>query len=110
MRQIFLQFADSSLLFGRNRLETGLIEAASTIGTYSSQFACGHGRSQSRHRLIADEGIAFGRTDVGPNSYELLLMAPGARTSITLRLYAKRKQWPLEGSVVRLKHTRTCKR
>jgi putative redox protein len=33
-------------------------------------------------------------------------MALGACTSMTVRLYAKRKQWPLERIVVRLKHSK----
>ena len=60
-----------------------------------------------RHSLIADESVASGGDDEGPDPYELLLMALGACTSITLRLYANRHQWPLERVVVELKHTRT---
>ena len=41
-----------------------------------------------------------------PNPYELLLMSLGACTSMTLRLYARRKQWPLDRVVVRLRHGR----
>lgn len=59
-----------------------------------------------RHRLLADEPVAAGGKDTGPGPYELLMMALGACTSITLRLYASRKQWPLERVTVRLGHAR----
>lgn|SRR5487761_1244683 len=62
--------------------------------------------SDGRHLLLADEPVARGGGDTGPNPYELLLMSLGACTSMTLRLYAQRKQWPLSRVVVRLSHGR----
>ena len=56
------------------------------------------------HRLMADEPIAVGGADTGPPPYDYLVAALGACTGMTLRMYADRKQWPLESIVVRLKH------
>jgi uncharacterized OsmC-like protein len=59
-----------------------------------------------RHRLTADEPAAAGGTDRGAGPYDLLLAALGACTSMTLSLYARRKQWPLVRVIVRLRHAK----
>ena len=56
------------------------------------------------HRLTADEPKALGGDDSGPGPYDLLLAGLGACTTMTLRMYAERKGWPLERASVSLTH------
>ena len=47
------------------------------------------------HHLLADEPEAYGGTNKGLSPYGLLSAALGACTSMTIRMYARRKKWPL---------------
>jgi putative redox protein len=58
------------------------------------------------HMLRADEPVSVGGADSGPNPYDLLLAGLGACKSMTMRIYADRKSWPLEATRVRLRHSR----
>jgi uncharacterized OsmC-like protein len=58
------------------------------------------------HHLHADEPIALGGSDTGPSPYDYLLLALGSCTAMTLRLFAERRQWPLESAEVKLRHSR----
>ena len=58
------------------------------------------------HHLRADEPVNVGGTDAAPGPYDYLLIALGVCTSMTVGLYARRKQFPLENITVSLRHAR----
>lgn len=65
-----------------------------------------------RHHVIADEPASIGGADTGPDPYAFVAAGLGACTSITLRMYANRKGWPLERVTIGLdqskKHREDC--
>jgi len=58
------------------------------------------------HHLCADEPVSVGGSDAAPGPYDYLLIALGVCTSMTVGLYARRKQFPLENITVSLRHSR----
>jgi putative redox protein len=69
-------------------------------GTFAQQIAAG------RHRLKGDEPDSVGGTDTGPSPYDFLLAALGSCTSMTVGVYARKKNWPLERVTVWLRHSK----
>ncbi len=59
-----------------------------------------------KHHLRADEPASAGGSDAAPGPYDYLLIALGVCTSMTVGLYARRKQLPLENITVSLSHSR----
>ena len=84
----------------RPRAEEGEVSIASSPdGLFAHDIACGS------HLLRADEPSSIeGGLDSGPAPYDFLLAGLGACTAMTLRLYAARKNWPLESVDVYLQH------
>jgi putative redox protein len=91
--------------------------AADDAGWVTARTAGGSFRTELRagtHALVLDEPASVGGGGGGPSPYDLLVGAIAACTSMTLRMYAARKGWPLEAAVVRLRdappHAADCER
>lgn len=59
------------------------------------------------HQLVVDEPVSMGGTNLGPSPYQLLAAALGACTTMTLRLYARRKGIPLEHVACDVTHSKS---
>jgi putative redox protein len=57
-----------------------------------------------RHALVADEHVAQGGADAGPNPFDMVLAGLAACTEITLRMYGERKGWPPLAITTTLRH------
>ena len=56
------------------------------------------------HSLLMDEPGAVGGLDSGPNPFDMLCAAVASCTLMTVKLYAQRKGWALDGLGVRVVH------
>ncbi|MCF6443387.1 bifunctional alpha/beta hydrolase/OsmC family protein [Nereida sp. MMG025] len=61
-------------------------------------------QSGPKHHVRADEPMAYGGTDLGMSPYGFLAAGLGACTSMTIRMYARRKGWPLDHIFVDVTH------
>ncbi|UWR98588.1 bifunctional alpha/beta hydrolase/OsmC family protein [Phaeobacter inhibens] len=61
-------------------------------------------QSGPRHHTYADEPLAYGGSNRGMTPYGFISAGLGACTSMTIRMYARRKGWPLEGVSVDVCH------
>src|ERR1700732_2991312 len=80
--------------------DSGVTVRGPRMGRFQQEITAG------RHRILADEPVEAGGLDSGLNPYGLLLAGLGACTSMTLRLYAERKDLRLDRVTVRLEHSR----
>ena len=78
--------------------DEGVLVEETGEGLYAHRIVAGG------HLLRADEPASIGGRDTGPTPYGLLLAALGSCTSMTVRMYAERKKWPLERVRVGLNH------
>ena len=58
------------------------------------------------HHMLADEPAKYGGTNKGLTPYGLVSAGLGACTSMTIRMYARRKGWPLSSVSVDIMHAK----
>lgn len=79
--------------------ETTLV-AETGLGRYQVEICVG------KSAFLADEPVHAGGLGTGPNPYDLLSAALGACKTMTIRLYANRKNWPLKHVEAAVRHHR----
>ncbi len=80
-------------------ISDGVVVQETGKGTFTNAISVG-----GRHTLLGDEPLNVGGNDSGPSPYDYLLAALGTCKSMTMRMYADRKGWPLEQARVTLRH------
>jgi putative redox protein len=83
-----------------NFTKKGVSVRDATVKTGKGKF--GQTIATGPHHLIADVPKELGGDDTGPEPHDFLLVALGACTSMTVKMYADRKAWPLEAVEVHL--------
>ena len=95
------RYLDKPTSVAKAESETGVVTVRETRGgKFQQEIMSGP------HRFLADEPVKLGGLDSGPGPYDLVLAGLGACTAMTMRLYAERKQLPLDRVTVRLSHDR----
>lgn len=79
---------------------TLIVRETRRAGPYQNEVIVG------ARRFLSDEPKSMGGGDTGPDPYELITAGLGACTSMTLRMYAERKKWPLDRVTVSLSHSK----
>lgn len=87
----------------RSRISLGMLHDA-VVRTAEGKFR--QTITIGEHVLVGDEPEDVGGQDEGPSPHELLLAALGACTSMTMKMYADRKGWPLESCEVAVSMTK----
>ncbi|WP_380169188.1 bifunctional alpha/beta hydrolase/OsmC family protein [Jannaschia sp. R86511] len=97
------QAADEAAADGQAAGEAAAEDAGVVVVTETGQGPFTQQVTAGRHRWVADEPPDVeGGLDTGPTPYDHLLAGLGACTAMTLRMYARRKDIPLERVSVRL--------
>jgi len=79
----------------------GVVVAENGKGRYQQAVTIG------QHQLIADEPLDVGGADAGPAPFDYVMAGLGACTSMTLRMYAERREIALTHVSVSLSHEKT---
>ena len=77
-----------------------VVVAENGQGRYQQQVQAGE------HILLADEPESMGGNDAGPAPFDFVMAGLGACTSMTVRMYARQKNWPLANVRVVLRHSK----
>lgn len=79
---------------------TDVVVAENGKGRYQQAVTVG------QHQLLADEPVDVGGADAGPAPFDFVMAGLGACTSMTLRMYAERREFPLTHVSVSLSYDR----